>query len=237
MDDERFPRLWYLPNGELISPRANDAENVNKSALRRVTTWPNVQAWNENEFGKSPCIFLSRSPLTFGHSQLVVPLKHDCDEEHLFQLASIIISCAIATFRKAFADQRLHEKEDFKSLAEKTLTYGSYEKTLVLRASAQEKCEKSPIKYEYKVHLVPYFASHASLCKNRYRSLHASKPGDDETGGLLGWLGEREDDVDRWEADNTHKTNLDSIANGVLRCPTLLRNCVSFSYSGRPTGA
>ena len=216
--DARIPRLWYLPKGWEKPPK-DVAKYFKKSALQKVTAWPDVRNWRQIE--KSPKIFLSRSPLTFGHSQLVVPSQDDCNEEDLFQLASKIIYCAIATFRNAFADQRLHEEEDFKSLAEKTLTYGSYRKTLVLRASAQEKSEK--ISKEYKVHLVPYFASHASLCKKRFLSLHAVKPEDDDTGGLLGWLGEREDDVDRWEADKTHREKLDRIAHKDLRMPDLAK--------------
>ena len=122
----------------------------------------------------------------------------------------------ISTFRRAFEEQKLHESETFTSLAQKTLTYGPYNKTLVLRASADE-----DIKRAYKVHLVPYFASHASLCKKRFQSLHAVKPDDDDSGGLLGWMGVNEDDVDRWETDSIQKKKLDLIANQRLRMPDL----------------
>ena len=95
------------------------------------------------------------------------------------------------------------------------ITRGSYEKTLVLRASAQETIGK-----EYKVHLVPFFASHAELCKKRFQSLHAAMP--EQVGGLLGWLGMREDDVDKWEVDpNPAKPMLDVIANEYLRMADL----------------
>ena len=115
-----------------------------------------ISDWN---LINSPYIFLSRSPLTFGHSQLVVPSPDDCNEEDLFRLASKIIYYAIAAFRSAFGGEKpLHEDKAFESLAENTLTAGPYQKTLVLRASAQEKNEK--IYTEYKVHLVPYFKSH-----------------------------------------------------------------------------
>jgi hypothetical protein len=86
---------------------------------------------------------------------------------------------------------------------------------LVLRSSAQEIVDK-----EYKVHLVPYFESHAELCKKRFQSLHTVP--NDQTGGLLGWLGGREDDVDRWEVDpNPTKPILDQIANEHLKMTVL----------------
>lgn len=205
--DGRIPRLWYLPEGwEAVSAPRPVADYFKSSVLLpNATSWPDVCGWEEIE--RSPHIFLSRSPLTFGHSQLVVPSPGDCEED-LFRLASQIIYCAISTFRDALADQKLHESEAFSALTEKTTTYGPYIKTLVLRGSADEKTKRA-----YKAHLVPYFASHASLCKKRYQYIHTVKPGCDDTGGLLGWLGEREDDVDRWEADSTHKKKLDQIAN------------------------
>jgi len=213
--DGRIPRLWYLPKGWETVSELRPVTDYFKSSklLQKATSWPDDCDWEKIE--KSPYIFLSRSPFTFGHSQLVVPSPGDC-EHSLFRLASKIIYCVISTFRSAFADQKLHESQAFVSLTEKTLTYGPYKKTLVLRASADEDSKK-----RYKVHLVPYFASHASLCKKRFQSLHAVKPDDDYPGGLLGWLGEREDDVDRWEANSTHKKNLDRIANENLRMPDL----------------
>jgi hypothetical protein len=214
--DQRIPRLWFVPNAwETISAPRTVTDYLESSALlQKTSTWPVDCPWERVNL--SPHLFLSRSPLTFGHSQVVVPCREG-SEDGLFRVASRIIRCAIQTFSTAFLDQKLHESEQFKTLAEATLTYGSYIKTLVLRASAEEKTKTDYT--EYKVHLVPYFSSHGALCKNRYLSLHAVEPKDNDTGGLLGWLGKREDEVDRWEAHKSHREELDPIANGRQRMP------------------
>ena len=210
--DGRIARLWYIPEGwQNLSEARSVVEYVEDgSSLKNTSLRPNLENDVWEQVTKSPCIFLSRSPLTFGHSQLLIPSP--CDSEpDLFRLASKIICKVISIFSTVFGNTRLlHEKDTFKPLAESTHTEGSYKKTLVLRASAQENNE------EYKVHLVPYFESHAELCKKRFHTVHTVAPG--RTGGLLGWLGEREDAVDRWEVDsNPTKPMLDYIANEHLR--------------------
>jgi hypothetical protein len=215
--DGRIAGLWYLPEGwgKLSAPKSVAEYLRHPAALLNTASWPDAKKDKWEQIKKSPYIFFSRSPLTLGHSQLVIPSLGDCEQD-LFRLASEIICGAISTFNTVFGNPKLlHEKDVFKPLAENTLTRGSYEKTLVLRASAQETIGK-----EYKVHLVPFFASHSELCKERFQSLHAAIP--EQVGGLLGWLGTREDDVDKWEVDqNPTKPMLDVIANEYLRMADL----------------
>jgi hypothetical protein len=215
--DGRIARLWYLPEGwrGLSAPKRVAAYLKDPAALHNTAFWPDSTKDEWKRIENSPYIFLSRSPLTFGHSQLVIPSPRD-SEQNLFRLASEIIYSAISTFNSAFGKANLiHERDVFKPLAESTLTRGSYEKTLVLRASAREETKK-----EYKIHLVPYFTSHAELCRDRFHSRHKVTP--DRLGGLLGWLGMREDDVDKWEVDpNPTRPMLDVIANEYLKMTDL----------------
>lgn len=220
MMDGRIPRLWYLTKEWLTLSEVPSVEvyydDPKRLEIQNVKGWPDIRKHYWSQIEKAPHIFVSRSPLTFCHSQLVVPASKN-DEEDLFRVASKIIYTAISVFKNAFDSQvkPLHEKDAFKPLAEYTHTYGPYIKTLVLRASASEKTNK-----QYKVHLVPYFKSHASSCKSRFQSLHRVKP--EETGGLLAWLGEREDEADKWEADPTPvKPLLDQIANDHMKMADL----------------
>ena len=214
--DGRLARVWYLPEGwnKVSAARPVEEYSENPALFQIATSWPDNRNDNWEQIKKTcPCIYLVRSPLTFGHSQLIIPSAGDCEQD-LFRLASEIIYDVISVFTKSFGDKEkkpLHEDEAFKPLAENTHTYGLYKKTLVLRASAQENSSE-----EYKVHLVPYFESHELLCKKRFQSLHIVRP--EETGGLLAWLGERENDADRWEVDSSPvKPQLDQIANENLR--------------------
>jgi hypothetical protein len=214
--DGRIARLWYLPEGwrNLSEPRKVADYLENPEVLKNTALWPDAKEDAWELIKNSPCVFFSRSPLTFGHSQLLIPSHGDCEPD-LFRLASEIIYNVISTFSTIFGSPKLlHERRIFKPLAENTVTGGPYNKTLVLRASAQE------TNAEYKIHLVPYFESHVELCRKRFHSLHAVTP--ERTGGLLGWLGEREDDVDKWEVDpNLTQPMLDSIANEHLRMADL----------------
>lgn len=213
--DGRLARLWYLPKEwNDTSAAMQVGKYLNDPALLEIaTSWPDQKDSWERISKTCPCIYLPRSPLTFGHSQLIIPHPGDCEQD-LFRLASKIIYNVISTFSVVFGDKAnkpLHEDDTYKPLAENTYTHGSYRKTLVLRASAQENSRE-----EYKVHLVPFFESHDSLCKKRFQSLHIVKP--DQTGGLLDWIGARERDVDRWEVDASPvKPQLDQIANEKLR--------------------
>jgi len=130
------------------------------------------------------------------------------DEARYFKWAACLIERAITTFTRAFRDQHTHELDKYKELAEVTRTRGDYLKTLILRASASEK-----IGSEYKVHLVPYFESHRNDCAARFKARHKIPTDFDREGGLLGWLGERENQVDEWEVGSLWKYKLDEIAN------------------------
>lgn len=149
-------------------------------------------------------LFLVQTPLTFGHSQLIMKFPPRSDESTRFLRAADFIQKALVSFKQVLSPKILKE---FKVLAEHTLTNGTYIKTLVLRTSAHEE------KNEYKVHLVPYFRSHARACQKRYTAIHKVDP--KEQGGLIGWLGERETIVDNWQikGDNPFDGDLDEIAN------------------------
>jgi hypothetical protein len=100
-------------------------------------------------------------------------------------------------------------------LAQYTVTLGQYVKTLVLKASANENQE------EYKVHLVPCFSSHIEAANNLYQE-RFEKP----EGGLLFWIGQCEDRVDR-DAQQKDTIALERVKSfclaglaAILRCPT-----------------
>ena len=222
----RISRLWYLPKEwDKISTAKPVAEYLGKpEPLQIATSWPDDQTHNWEQIEKTcPTICLSRSPLTFGHSQLIIPSPSDTEQD-LFHLASKIIYNVILTFTSAFgntSNKPLHEDNAFEALAESTHTYGSYNKTLVIRASANEKSDPR----QYKVHLIPYFTSHELLCRKRFQSVHTVK--DDRTGGLIGWLGERETIADKWEVcPSPIKPLLDVVANnyfGMINLAAKLR--------------
>ena len=160
------------------------------------------RTWFDQDDGPTWCrIFLVHTPFTFGHSQLIFSVrKQRLKETARFEKVAKIIKSSISAFEQVLGSEKVHTKNsEFKRLAEITRTKGKYIKTLILRTSADEK------RTEYKIHLVPYFESHASSCKSRYQTLHFIKhrrnSATDKTGGLLGWLGERETEVDRWLKD------------------------------------
>ena len=160
------------------------------------------RTWFDQDDGQTRCrIFLVHTPFTFGHSQLIFSVrKQRLKEAARFEKVARIIKSAISAFEKVLGSEQVQiTNSEFKSLAEITRTKGKYIKTLILRASADEKHA------EYKIHLMPYFESHASNCESRYHTLHFIKrrrnSATDKTGGLLGWLGERETEVDRWLKD------------------------------------
>ncbi len=161
------------------------------------------RTWFEQDDGPTQCrIFLVHTPLTFGHSQLIFSVhRQRLKEAARFEKVAKIIKSSISALQQVLGSENVHRKKsEFKTLAEITRTKGKYIKTLILRASADEKST------EYKIHLVPYFESHASNCKSRYKALHFIKrrrnSATDKTGGLLAWLGERETEVDGWLKDS-----------------------------------
>jgi hypothetical protein len=214
-DEDLFQRTWYLPDRWWT---------WTKAGFKRRSSWDtilkrgNASRWDDLERWKQfPCVFLVNKPLTFGHSQLIVPRplgKNSAQEQDFFGWASQIIEHVIQTFVEAFGEEkerRLYTKSQFDALAERTCSYGKYIKTLVMRVSADEDQRK-----KYKVHLVPYFESNAALCQERYCSIHKASP--DKTGGLIGWLGERETEVDKWR---TGDFKLIDICQDVWRLPRL----------------
>lgn len=197
MSDSRIPRLWYLPN---------------TSKKGKGIDWEKIQQTGWDNIKQTPHVLLVRAPLTFGHSQLVIPSPNRTikTEKDFFRMASGIVEIAINTFEKAFKAQEIHESENFSSLAFITKTKGKYIKTLILRASASENvCE------EYKIHLVPYFQSHEDDCVKRFRALHGSET--EGKGGLLGWIGEKESEVDKLFELSPLKKYLDKFADEALK--------------------
>lgn len=211
---QRDSRVWYLPK-EWAKIQEQDKTNKDKGWSELLENWKSVDSWEDvieagwDEIKKFPHILLSRSPLTFGHSQLVIPAPFGREqaEEKFFEWGSEIIKRAIVVFRKVFREKEIHKEPEFSNLSEMTFTYGKYIKTLILKSSANENVSE-----KYKIHLVPYFESHDKECQKRFHARHRVLP--NKKGGLLGWLGEREDEVDKWEVDYSPcKDRLDVIAN------------------------
>ena len=193
--DTRPQRTWFLKK-ESIGKECPLASL--KPDKRYQSIQEEIRKENENEYEIVSRIILSHTPLTFGHSQLITKFlgeKRQLRESARFEHVAQIIKKSISVFEQIFGQEKHHIRPEWERLAEITHTSGNYIKTLILRASAEEhSCEA----YKgYKVHLVPYFESQAVNCKSRYRMLHFINK--DQRGGLLGWLGERETEVDRWQ--------------------------------------
>lgn len=211
-DKDMFQRTWYLPDRWWTSANPNDLQE-----WRTLLERGNANQWDvSGDWREFPYIFLVNRPLTFGHSQLVMPIPmnlRSTKETTSFECASIIIKRAIKGFEEAFGEDKLHSEAKFCNLAKRTLSYGRYEKTIIMRVSADE----DP-KEVYKVHLVPYFESNAALCQERYYSVHKVP---DKRGGLIGWLGDRETEVDCWRIGNDE---LSKIAINIWKLPELAIN-------------
>lgn len=132
--------------------------------------------------------FLVDAPITFGHSQLVLFTDESMEEQDCFTIAARHIANCIAALRTtipgALADTR------WTALAEYTGTSDECLKTLVLKVSADEDRDV------YKIHLVPYFESHFDATNELYRE-NMELTDEEAKGGLLHWIGEREQTVDR----------------------------------------
>jgi len=197
--DSRIPRTWFLCNGwssEFIDVRERYRALQESRPQETLTCHINAR------------IFLVDAPLTLAHSQLAIKFSEITrpNEPTCFQIAAQIIRKALFTFNQVLNSNTI---DHFRELAKFTCTKENYIKTLVLRASAQEDSG------DYKIHLVPYFESHAKACQKRFIDIH----GDNKTGGLLGWLGVRETKVDSWKKRN--KKNLNDIVTNVWRLPEL----------------
>ncbi|MBI3000598.1 MAG: hypothetical protein HYY46_19415 [Deltaproteobacteria bacterium] len=209
-DKDMFERTWHLPDLWWTTASPNDFEEWH-TLLERG----NASRWDvSGDWKKFPYIFLVNRPLTFGHSQLVMPIPinlRSTKESISFECASILIKWVINGFEEAFGKDKLHTEMKFRDLAKRTVSYGRYEKTIIMRVSADE----DP-KEVYKVHLVPYFESNAALCQERYCSIQKVSP--DKRGGLIGWLGDRETEVDGWQTGNFELTK---IARDIWRLPEI----------------
>lgn len=137
-------------------------------------------------------VIIVEAPLTFGHSQLILRSNRDMAEEMMFNSASVVIKECMPIMRNKLP--AAVEDNTWEKLRAYTKTSGRYIKTLVLKASADEK-EK-----EYKVHLVPYFESHLSSTTLLFH--RGSDVDESKTGGLFRWLGEQErrldDQIEIW---------------------------------------
>jgi len=215
-DREMFQRTWYLPDCWWTGKRPDNLEEL-CTLLKRG----NASQWNvSNKWREFPHIYLVNRPLTFGHSQLVMPIpenrispNNENKESLYFEYASIMIKRAIKVFVEAFHTNKLHTEKIFCDLAKRTDSYGGYEKTIIMRVSADEDPKKV-----YKVHLVPYFESTAALCQERFYAVHKVP---DKRGGMIGWLGDKETEVDCWRIGND---KLSKIATNIWKLPEIASN-------------
>jgi hypothetical protein len=79
--------------------------------------------------------FVVHAPLTFGHSQLVVRVRSGSSEENTFERASLHIASCICALRTKLPTG---SRRTWKELISYTGTTGKYQKTLVLKTSADE---------------------------------------------------------------------------------------------------
>lgn len=128
--------------------------------------------------------FLVDAPITLGHSQLKIKTD-ERQEEDSFEVAAGHMAKCIRILRATLSALNL---DNWTELARYTKTSGTYVKTLVLKASANEP------KGEYKIHLVPYFDSHLEATTRLHCATQSIDSGG--PGGLLHWVGERERLVD-----------------------------------------
>jgi hypothetical protein len=142
--------------------------------LRKRTWYSQPQAY----------AFLVDAPLSFAHSQLRITTAKSEPEEVAFANASSHVASCVRVLRTVLPNAIA----SWESLARYTNTSGPYQKTLILKVSADEK------PYEYKFHLVPFFSSHLDSANRLYQATHNQPAG--KSGGLLHWVGEREVIVD-----------------------------------------
>ena len=190
--EDLINRVWFIPNGYINNHLQRNWRNYDKPLIPS-----DYETLNFTEIKSGPYIFLSRSPITFGHSIIVIPKppKRDhADEQTFFKWSANYISYGINRFNFAFNNLAIHTERKFKTIAEFTKTKGNYIKTLVLKASANENTSMV-----YKIHLIPYFNSHHLASQKRFKNLYPDYKLGDLQGGLLGWIGEQEDQVDKTE--------------------------------------
>lgn len=137
---------------------------------------------------------LVRAPITFGHTQVIVSGLRQKSEIEKLEAALPLVRQCVDRFDR-LEKQLAALVSEFRGLAQYTNTHGSYVKTSILRTSAGEGSS------EFRMHLVPLFQSHLDAACERFRGLAAedgrrAAAAEDAKGGLIGWLGERETEVD-----------------------------------------
>jgi hypothetical protein len=142
-------------------------------------------------------VYLVESPLTFGHSQLILTTKRIIPEEDMFGTASSVIKECLPIINEKLP--KALENPTWKTLREYTKTRGQLVKNLILKVSANE------AECQYKIHIVPYFESH--LCLTNLLFQQGRDVSKSKTGGLIRWLGEQErkldDQIEIWR-DTCH---------------------------------
>jgi hypothetical protein len=131
-------------------------------------------------------VMIVESPLTFGHSQLILETEKVIPEEDMFEMSSSVIKESMRTLKKKLPEAV--ENPVWEKLRNYTNTSGRLKKILILKVSANE-AEK-----QYKVHLVPYFESHLCLTTMLFKKGRGIDKG--KTGGMIQWLGEQEKQID-----------------------------------------
>jgi hypothetical protein len=131
-------RAWYIPSNYKENSHAKSWEHIFQVVATSPSAW--IQAdWEKAKIG--PHIFLSRSPLTFGHSIIVIPkpmCNESVDEVTFFRLASCLIEMSIQFFNEAFKNKSIHQVEKYSELGKDTNSSGEYIKTLIIKANADE---------------------------------------------------------------------------------------------------
>jgi hypothetical protein len=185
-------RIWFILSSYNSSQNREDWDFENLPAS--INNW-NAIDWNQAK--NCPYIFFSRSPITFGHSIVVIPKPPNSNSVHeaqFFRWAAQFIEITISIFYDAFVQREIHHINEFHEIANFTSSHGKYLKTLILKANANE-----DISNIYKIHLVPYFSSHEIVSQKRFRNAYPEYNLADLKGGLLGWIGQQEDRVDKRE--------------------------------------
>ena len=131
-------------------------------------------------------VYLVESPLTFGHSHLILKTEGIISEEDMFDMSSSEIKRCLPILNEKLP--KALENPVWKTVREYTKTSGRLIKILILKVSANE-AEK-----QYKVHIVPYFESH--LCLTTMLFQQGRDVDKNRTGGLIRWLGEQEKRLD-----------------------------------------
>jgi hypothetical protein len=147
--------------------------------------------------GTEIIVYVVESPLTFGHSQLILKSKNKISEERMFELSATVITKCIKILKEKIPG--IIENPKWEMLREYTKTSGRLIKILILKVSADETIK------QYKVHLVPYFESH--LCLTTLLFQKGRNIEEHKTGGMIHWLGEQEkrldDQIEIWR-DTCH---------------------------------